>query len=87
MKGNHTFKFGLDVRRDRFDQFYYFDVNGEFTFDNRGPNAIVPGDGDNYAEFCWDSPMAILRAPVSAKMFAVPQSIRLSRIVGRSSLT
>jgi hypothetical protein len=51
VKGNHTFKFGVDVRRMRFDQFYYFDVNGEFTFDNSGPNAIIPSDGDQYAEF------------------------------------
>jgi len=51
VKGSHTFKFGLDVRRYRFDQFYWFNVNGEFTFDNSGPNAIVPGDGDQYAEF------------------------------------
>jgi len=51
IKGNHTFKFGADVRRSRFDQFYYFDVNGEFTINNSGPNSIVPGDGDNYAEF------------------------------------
>jgi Carboxypeptidase regulatory-like domain/TonB dependent receptor len=51
VKGSHSFKFGLDVRRYRFDQFYYFDVNGEYTFDNSGPNAIVPGDGDQYAEF------------------------------------
>lgn len=51
VKGNHTFKFGADIRRARFDQYYYFDVNGEYTFDNSGPNAIVPGDGDQYAEF------------------------------------
>jgi hypothetical protein len=51
VKGNHTFKFGVDARRARFDQYYYFDVNGEYTFNNSGPNAIVPGDGDNYAEF------------------------------------
>jgi Carboxypeptidase regulatory-like domain len=51
VKGNHTFKFGVDVRRMRFDQYYYFDLNGEFTFDNSGPNSIVPGDGDAYAEF------------------------------------
>jgi hypothetical protein len=51
VKGNHTFKFGIDLRRARFDQYYYFDVNGEFTFDSSGPNAIIPGDGDNYAAF------------------------------------
>jgi Carboxypeptidase regulatory-like domain len=51
VKGTHTYKFGVDVRRARFDQTYYFDVNGEYTFDNSGPNAIVPNDGDNYAEY------------------------------------
>ncbi|MGO8794252.1 MAG: carboxypeptidase regulatory-like domain-containing protein [Candidatus Sulfotelmatobacter sp.] len=51
VRGTHTFKFGIDIRRARFDQFYYFDVNGDYTFDNLGPNAIVPSDGDNYAEF------------------------------------
>ncbi len=51
VKGNHTFKFGIDVRRQRFDQYYYFDVNGEYLFDNTGPNSIIPGDGDNYAEY------------------------------------
>ncbi len=51
LKGNHTFKFGVDIRRARFDQYYYFDVNGEYTFDNSGPNGIIPGDGDQYAEF------------------------------------
>jgi len=51
VKGSHTFKFGTDVRRARFDQFYYFDVNGYFDFYNGGPNSIVPTDGDNYAEY------------------------------------
>jgi hypothetical protein len=51
VKGSHTIKFGADVRRSRFDQYYYFDLNGEYTFDNSGPNAIVPADGDQYAEF------------------------------------
>jgi len=51
VKGNHTFKFGADVRRARFDQYYYFDVNGEYTFDSSGPSGIIPDDGDEYAEF------------------------------------
>ena len=29
--GKHTAKFGVDVRRQRFDQFLFFDVSGEFT--------------------------------------------------------
>ena len=28
--GNHSFKFGGDVRRQRFDQTLYFDVSGEY---------------------------------------------------------
>jgi Carboxypeptidase regulatory-like domain len=51
VKGSHTLKFGVDIRRARFDQTYYFNVNGEYAFNNSGPNAIVPTDGDNYAEF------------------------------------
>jgi len=51
VKGTHTYKFGIDIRRGRFDQTYYFDVNGEYTFDNSGPNAILPNDQDNYAEY------------------------------------
>jgi hypothetical protein len=51
VKGSHTFKFGADVRRARFDQYYYFDINGQMSINNTGPNAILPGDGDNYAAF------------------------------------
>src|SRR5208282_4227252 len=51
VKGNHTYKFGVDIRRARFDQYYYFDVNGEYTFDSSGPSGIIPEDGDEYAEF------------------------------------
>ena len=55
VKNNHTFKFGVDVRRARFDQYYYFDVNGEYTFDNSGPNAIVPGEmATSMPSSCWD---------------------------------
>jgi hypothetical protein len=51
VKGTHTFKFGADVRRARFDQTYYFDTSGEYTFNGSGPNAIGAADGNNYAEF------------------------------------
>src|SRR5271165_3424673 len=51
VQGNHTLKFGVDARRARFDQYYYFDINGQMTINNSGPNAILPGDGDNYAAF------------------------------------
>jgi hypothetical protein len=46
VKGNHTAKFGVDIRRSRFDQTLYYNVSGDFTFDSSGPNAI--GYADNY---------------------------------------
>jgi len=38
ISGNHTLKFGVDLRRQQFNQFYYFNVNGEFTYFGGGPN-------------------------------------------------
>jgi len=38
IKGNHTFKFGADIRRQQFNQFYYYNVNGEFSYFGGGPN-------------------------------------------------
>jgi hypothetical protein len=36
--GTHSLKFGTDVRRQRFDQILYFDVNGEFFVDGTSTN-------------------------------------------------
>ncbi len=41
IKGAHTLKFGADVRRSRFDQTLYYNVNGFFTFDSSGGNALT----------------------------------------------
>jgi hypothetical protein len=38
--GNHTMKFGGDYRRQRFDQFLFFDVNGSFSFSPGGPDDL-----------------------------------------------
>jgi outer membrane receptor protein involved in Fe transport len=46
VKGAHTMKFGADIRRTRFDQTYYYEVSGNFTFDGSGNNAI--SYDDNY---------------------------------------
>jgi hypothetical protein len=46
VKGNHTTKFGVDVRRSRFDQTLYYNVNGNYTFNSSGINAI--SYSDNY---------------------------------------
>jgi hypothetical protein len=39
--GTHSLKFGGDVRRQRFDQLLYFDVNGEFFFDQTSTNTTL----------------------------------------------
>jgi hypothetical protein len=59
VKGNHTAKFGVDVRRSRFDQTLYYNVNGQLTFDSSTSNAVLAdnnypgyllGLADNYVQ-------------------------------------
>ena len=38
VKGNHTLKFGADIRRMRFDQTLYFEVNGYYNYFGGGTN-------------------------------------------------
>ena len=38
VKGNHTLKFGGDVRRMRFDQHLFFEVSGYYNFNGGGTN-------------------------------------------------
>ncbi len=40
VKGNHTLKFGGDVRRMRFDQRLYFEVNGYYNYYGGGTNDV-----------------------------------------------
>jgi hypothetical protein len=49
ISGNHTLKFGVDVRRQQFNQFYYYDVNGEFSYFGGGPNDT--GSANLYPNF------------------------------------
>jgi len=44
VKGTHTMKFGADIRRQRFDQTLFFNVNGEEEYFGGGPNDVL---GDN----------------------------------------
>jgi len=37
--GNHTTKYGIDVRRMRFDQTLYYNVNGDFSYDPTAGNS------------------------------------------------
>lgn len=38
--GNHSIKFGTDVRRQRFDQTLFFDVSGEYFVDGSSVNTV-----------------------------------------------
>ena len=55
-RGAHRLKFGIDVRRQRFDQTLYYGVNGAFRFGSGGPNGV---GGDNFL------PDYLLGLPVS----------------------
>ncbi len=47
---NHTLKFGGDVRRAYFNQFLYYNINGDFSFiSTAGPNDL--GYQDGYADY------------------------------------
>ena len=48
VSGRHTLKFGGDVRRQRFDQTLYFNVNGEFFYSGSGSNSVVGSSGANF---------------------------------------
>lgn len=49
VKGNHTFKFGGDVRRMRFDQHLYFEVSGYYNYFGTGVNTT--GFSDLYPDY------------------------------------
>jgi hypothetical protein len=44
VSGNHTFKFGVDFRRQQFNQFLYYNVNGTFDYYGGGPNDTESGN-------------------------------------------
>jgi len=44
VKSDHTMKFGVDVRRDRFDQTLYYNVSGDFTFNSSTSNSVQYND-------------------------------------------
>jgi Carboxypeptidase regulatory-like domain len=46
VKGSHTLKFGVDARRQRFDQTLYFNVSGEQLFFGGGQNDTVASNPD-----------------------------------------
>ncbi len=40
VKGSHSMKFGADVRRMRFDQTLYYNVNGSYSFSGSASNSV-----------------------------------------------
>jgi len=42
--GKHSMKFGVDVRRQRFDQKLYYSVNGYYSYFGGGPNDVEFSD-------------------------------------------
>ena len=57
--GKHSWKFGADVRRQRFDQLLYFNVNGDYSFLGGGPND--PGYSDLYPNYLLGLPDSYLQ--------------------------
>jgi hypothetical protein len=53
--GNHSFKFGGDIRYQKFDQKVYFNVNGEYIFGPGGRNDT--GAADPYANYLLGLPV------------------------------
>ena len=53
--GAHSLKFGADVRRQRFDQFLYYNINGDFLFQPFGSNNS-PGGADGYPDYFLGTP-------------------------------
>jgi hypothetical protein len=51
--GNHSFKFGGDVRDQRFDQLLYFDINGQIVFNSTtaGPTGDDVGSDSAYPNY------------------------------------
>jgi len=57
--GNHSLKFGADARRQRFDQLFYFNINGDYSFLGGGPND--PGYSDLYPNYLLGLPDSYLQ--------------------------
>jgi outer membrane receptor protein involved in Fe transport len=53
--GKHSVKFGGDVRRQRFDQFLYFNVNGDYAFQPFG-STNSPGGINAYPDYFLGAP-------------------------------
>ncbi|HTS13442.1 MAG TPA: carboxypeptidase regulatory-like domain-containing protein [Candidatus Limnocylindrales bacterium] len=64
--GQHTLKFGVDVRRQRFDQFLYYNVSGLFSFDNTASGDAPSGD-DAYPSYFLGTPVGYSQGAAQAE--------------------
>ena len=63
--GKHTIKFGGDVRRQRFDQFLYFDISGDYTFFSGSANDV--GFSDLYPNYFIGEPGSYTQGAAQAE--------------------
>ena len=87
--GNHTTKFGVDYRNQRFLQTLYFDVNGEFSYFGGGVNDPIALDADGnqnlFPTTCWVCLILTCKGRRKPKIFVEILSTCLPRTAGRSS--
>ncbi len=83
--GKHSIKFGGDVRRQRFDQTLYFDVNGEFFVDGTSTNTV--GADTNFPDYMLGFPGSYGQGSAQVENVRSTALYLLRRIVGRSSQT
>ena len=81
VSGNHTIKFGVDVRRQQFNQFLLLNVNGTFDYNGGGPNDV--GANNLFPNYLLGLPDQFGQGPRKSKMSATLASIYMRRIVGR----
>jgi hypothetical protein len=54
--GKHTAKFGVDARRAQFNQFLYFDVNGEYSFTSSPVADQIGSNTDSFPAYFLGTP-------------------------------
>jgi hypothetical protein len=64
--GNHSFKFGGDIRYQKFDQQVYFNVNGEYIFGSGGRNDT--GAADPYANYLLGLPVSYSQGSANTEL-------------------
>jgi len=68
--GTHSLKFGGDFRDQKFNQFLYYDINGDFTFQNGGSaNSLVPASpsADAYPDYFLGVPTSYSQGAAQAE--------------------